>query len=59
MVGHFKSLQNGEAQLLHYREFSYKMALVQMDPSKEGSLYKMVRHDPNFRTPKIHKMVSL
>ena len=50
--GSTKSLQNGEAQpLLHYQEFSYQMVLLQMHPSKNGSLYKIGGAQPHFSNP--------
>ena len=37
----------------------YKMGLVQMDPSNNNSLYKMVGAKAIFQTPKINKMLDL
>ena len=37
----------------------YKMALVEMNPSKNDSLYKMVVANPIFSDPKINKMFGV
>ena len=49
----FQSLQNGEAQPLHYQEFS-----LQKDPSENHRPYKMVGARGISQTPKNHKMFA-
>jgi len=51
--------KNGESQPLRCKNSLYKMALVQMDPSKEGTIYKILVANPILNTPKNNKMFGL
>ena len=54
----FQSLQNGEAQPLHYQEFSLQNGFGANEPLKNGRPYKMVGARGISQTPKINTVKS-